>query len=244
MSAYKDIIEKLRLRMPLVVTLPDPVSGQPFSVNRDNILQLLVIDTANLHFEAATLAALYGEMARIHAAAIKHHEDEEVLLRTWKAQMREEHRRACEKKPTDRACDDYYQQHPEYKDRYQKTIDAKVLIGLSDDLKKAFELKSFAIGHLSGDLIGHNRAQNSTERLQDMALTSLAEEAMAASGSANAAADFREGKSQADSSVKTEVAPTPPAPKKPPKRSPAKTGATETKRTARKARTTGKGTKK
>lgn len=238
MSAYKTIIEKLRLRMPLVVTLPDPISGEPFSINRDNILQLLVIDTANLHFEAATLAALYGEMARIHAAAIKHHEDEEVLLRTWKAQMREEHRRACEKKPTDRACDDYYQQHPEYKDRYQKTIDARVLIGLSDDLKKAFELKSFAIGHLSGDLIGHNRAQNATERLNDMGLENLAEQTLAESGSANAAADFREGKATAV----TDTPPTPPVSKPPPKKATKKTtptkAATKKKKTARRARRT------
>jgi hypothetical protein len=192
-SLYKDIIEKLRLKMPLVVTLPDPISGEPFSVNRDNILQLLVIDTSNTLFEEASLPALYAEMARINAAAKKSVEDEERNLRKWKAQMRAECRRVSDKKPTDRACDDYYQNHAEYDDRYRKVTDLKVLVGFTEDLKKAFELKSKSLHDIAGELYGHNKAQDSTERLTDMALENLALQTMQESGSAAAAADFREG---------------------------------------------------
>jgi hypothetical protein len=193
----REIIERIRLKMPLVITLPDPITGEPFHINRDNILALLIIDMSNLAFEAQIVSTLYAEMARIRSAAFKAHQEAEVRLRQWKAQRRIEYRKQSDKKPSERECEDYYQTHKEYVDRYQETIDLAVIVSLADDLKKAFDMKARALHDLSGEIYGHNQMQNASERLAEIELEQLAAEAVDQSDSAAAAADFREQRSQA-----------------------------------------------
>lgn len=191
-ATSREIIDRIRLRMPVVVTLPDPITGEPFTVNRDNLLALLVIDVNNLAFESQTVAALYGEMSRIRAAAWRSHQETEVRFREWKAGKRAQCRKAAEKKATKEEQEDFYRSAPDYKENYQETINLAVLVSLFDDLKKAFEIKSRALYNLSGETFGHNKVQNASERMSEVELENLAIATTEKSGSAGAAADFRE----------------------------------------------------
>ena len=191
----REIIERIRLKMPLVVTLPDPITGEPFTINRDNLLALLVIDASNLTFEAQTVAALYGEAARIRAAAHKAHQEAEVRFRIWKMHKRNECRaRATDKKPNKEEIEDFYRSADDYQERYQEQIDLSAIVSLADDLKRAYEIKSRQLESLSRDSFGHNQIQKPGDRMGEVELERLAMDTHAASGAAQAAADFREGK--------------------------------------------------
>lgn len=235
----REIVDRLRLKMPLFVTLPDPITGEPFTVNRDNLFALLVIDVNNLTFESQTVAALYGEVSRIRAAASRAHQEVEVRFREWKAGKRAQCRKAAEKKATKEEQEDFYRSASDYKERYQEVINLSVMIGLTDDLKKAFEIKSRALYNLSGETFGHNRVQDAGDRMSEMELENLAMAAVQESGSAEAAADFREGRETSASRPATvelaSVADSPTEPKPKPKPKPKSKPATKSKNTKKKS---------
>jgi hypothetical protein len=209
----REIIERIRLAMPLVVQLPDPITGEPFTVNRDNMLALLVIDVNNLTFEAQTVAALYAEAARIRAAAYKAHQEAEVRFRKWKSAKRAECRSRADKKPNKEDLEDFYRLAPDYEERYQEQIDYAAIVSLADDLKKAFDIKARALNNLSNETFGHNRVQNASDRITEVELERLAMQTTEQSGAAAAAADFREQSAQPTEDN--------PEPKQKPKRRPA-----------------------
>jgi len=200
----REIIERIRLKLPLVVTLPDPITGEPFTINRDNLLALLVIDANNLTFEAQTVPALYGEMARIRAAAYRAHQESEVRFRRWKQAKRNECRAKAKdnKKPTKEDLEDFYRGAEDYQERYQEQINLATIMSLADDLKRAFEIKSRQLESLSRDNFGHGQVQKPHDRMSEVELERLAIDTHDASGAAQAAADFREG---AQSSVPVDV---------------------------------------
>jgi hypothetical protein len=203
----REIIERIRLKMPLVVTLPDPITGAPFTINRDNMLALLVVDLNNLAFESQTVAALYAEVGRIRAAAYRAHQEAQVRYRQWQTQRRAECRKKADKKPTKEELEDFYRGHSDYQKVYQEQIDMAALVSLADDLKKAFDIKSRQLLSLSSETFGHNQMQNASDRIGEIELEQLAMEATERSGSAQAAADFREGKQQPSSEPQTEDKP-------------------------------------
>jgi len=182
MTSSAEIIEKLRLKLPLAVTLHDPLSGGPFTVTRDNVLALLVVDTDNIVLELQTTAVLYGEMARVHAAAKARLDETDLHLRRWKAQRAQELRSAREKQtttdakgvekpakpPTGDEVKEHYRTHRDYETMYAAQHHAAMLYALSEDLKRAFELKARALRDLAAIDFGHTRAESNVDRLVEM----------------------------------------------------------------------------
>lgn len=182
------ILDRLRLRMPLVIRLTDPLSGKPFEVQRDNVLALLVVDFSNIVLELQTVAVLYGEMARIAAAAKYAKEQADLRLRVWKAKVIAEAQAKAAKPLADHAKQDVYRAHVEYGAMYGAVHEAEILVGLAEDMKTAFELKSHALGHLSKIDFGHTRVEASDDRLAEMS-RQLEEELLPGMREAAAAAE-------------------------------------------------------
>lgn len=176
-SSY-DLIEKLRLSLPLSVTLPDPITGAPFQFSRDNVLASLVVDVDNLVLESQTAAAFYGQMARLVGAARKLHKEAEAAYRQWKAVRCNEARANLNagtdakgnlKPPTGEQVESYYRTHAEYLTVNQRQDDAEVLVGLFEDLRRAVDLKQRALHDLHQINFGHDRQSNAEERMLQMA---------------------------------------------------------------------------
>jgi hypothetical protein len=189
----KEIIQQLRLKMPIVLELPDAFSGETTLINRDNILALAVIDAGDLVLESQTVAALYGEMVRLHAAATKVFEDKEAQMRQWKASMRAACR-SSKTKPSQREQEDYYQLDAEYLPKYEDVNKAKAIAQCFEDLKEVFRMKARQLDKLHTVDFGHTRGESSFDRLSEMAEQKLRDETdkiQAESGSAAAAEAYK-----------------------------------------------------
>jgi hypothetical protein len=159
--------------------LPDPVTGEPFTVNRDNVLALLAVDVDNLVLESQTVAMMFGEMARVHAAAKLAKEQADVDFRRWKAAKAAEARATLDngmtagknptkKPPTKEQVEGYYRSAADYDAEYRKTNRAAVIVDLIADLKEAFKLKQRALHDLHGITFGHNEVATTDDRMREM----------------------------------------------------------------------------
>jgi hypothetical protein len=173
-----ELLQRLRLSLPLRVELRDPVSGAPFTINRENVLALIIVNVDNLVVESQTVAALFAEMAHAQAAARHMHATAEVQFRKWKAQRGAECRTRSDGKVTDKAVEEFYRSHVDYEARYDEVNRLEVLAALFADLKQAFELKQRSLKDLHGVLGGHTRVVNSEDRVQEMELSALEERAL------------------------------------------------------------------
>lgn len=147
MSAYvrsQTIIEKLRLEMPVEVTLPDPVTGQPFTIRRDNVLALLTIDTHNLLVEGQSIPPLYAEAGRAEQAATLAAARAEMSYRRWKAQCAAKIRaeRAGGKGPTKDEVEEFYRLQPDYEEMCMASKQFEALAGLFESIRWAFQIKA------------------------------------------------------------------------------------------------------
>ena len=61
LSTVQDVVKRLRAEMPMKLSLIDPVSGQAFVIDRENLLALLVVDVRDVMSDAQTVAMLYAE---------------------------------------------------------------------------------------------------------------------------------------------------------------------------------------
>lgn len=217
MSTSTEILDRLRLRMPLSVSLTDPLSGKPFTIQRDNLLALLVVDFSNIVLELQTVALLYGEMARLSVAAKYDKEQAEMRLRIWKTHVVGEAQRLARLEPaaeepeeaagkkskgkpkppkadkglSEHAKQDAYRAHPEYEAMYRPVQYADSLVSLAEDLKTAFEIKGRALGHLAQIDFGHTRVAANDDRLAEMSKSLEAEALPLMEDAANAADEMR-----------------------------------------------------
>lgn len=173
----RELIERMRAALPLAMTLPDPITGAPFTVNRDNVLALLVIDASNLVLESQMVAMLFGEMARVHAAAKLAREQADVEFRQWKSRKAAAARatltngvdaKGNAKPPTNDQVEEAYRSDREYSAEYQKVNRAIVVADLIADLKEAFSLKQRALHDLHGVTFGHDRVAQTDERMREL----------------------------------------------------------------------------
>ena len=177
-----DLVKRFKSTMPLVLSLPDPVTGEMFTIDRDNILALLVIDTSNLILESQVIPMMFGEMARVHAAVKLAKEQADIELRQWKAAKSEEGRKRLTKPatkddkgkaikpkaPTIAEVEAYYRQDPEYQEQQIKAAKIGIIADLIDDMKTAFRLKQRALESLHQVYQGHISITVSEERLEEM----------------------------------------------------------------------------
>jgi hypothetical protein len=179
--------------MPVNVTLPDPWTGEPFTVRRENYLAILTVDSHNLLFEGQPLAAFMAEAGRASRAATYQAELAEIRYRKWRSQRATECRQQkSEKKPSEKAVEEYYRSHKDYEEMASQSKRFEALSGLFSDLRDAFREKS-RIQHdqtyLTGAYESVERADENFDRLQEIeTLEEEAEKVMDASGSAKAAA--------------------------------------------------------
>lgn len=175
----KELVERLRSQLPVAMELPDPITGAPFQVHRDNMLALLAIDVDNLVLESQTVAMLYGEMARVHVACKLAREQAEVEFRKWKAGKAAWARKNLDggmtagknpvkKPPTKDQIEEHYRNDPDYEREYQKTHRWNAIVDLMADLKHAFDLKQRALHDLHGVTFGHDRVASSDDRMREM----------------------------------------------------------------------------
>jgi hypothetical protein len=208
-SAYvrsSEIVERLKLDLPVEVTLPDPWTGEPFTVKRENYLAILCIDSHNLLFEGQPIPPLYAEAGRAARAAQYQAELAEIQYRKWKAQRSAELReKAPEKKtasgkpaakqgPTVQQIENFYRTHEDYEKMASASKRFEALAGLFQDIRNAFSFKS-KLQHdqtiLTGAYEGVVRKDDQLDRLREIeALEADAELVTSASGSAEAAAEY------------------------------------------------------
>jgi hypothetical protein len=175
MATSTEILDRLRLRMPLALTLTDPISGKEFTTQRDNMLALLAVDFANIVLELQTVAVLYGEMGRIAAAAKYAKDQADMRLRQWKVRVTKAAEAQAGKALAEHAKQDAYRSHAEYESMYRPVHEAEMLLGLSSDLKTAFEIKGRALDRLAQIDFGHTRNEAGADRLAEMAKSLEAE---------------------------------------------------------------------
>ena len=195
-TTSREIVARMNIALPMKVTLPDPITGEPFTVDRDNLLALLAVDASNLVLESQTVAALYGEMARLCSAAQRLLDDREVQHRGWKSQKRMECKSkassAGDKAPSNTAQEDFYRTHADYEREYSRVNEAKRFVHLFGDLKEAFALKQRALHNLHGVEFGHVRNETSAERITELSMATPAD-CRGYVASADYAAEYRAG---------------------------------------------------
>jgi len=209
MPAYvraHEIVERLKLSLPVAVELADPWTGEPFVVQRDNYLAVLAIDSHNLVFEAQPIPPLYAEAGRAARAAEYHAELAEIRYRKWKAQRAAELREkqpakltkagkpAARQGPTGDEISAFYQTHEDYEEMAAAPARFRALAGLFADLRAAFRLKASLQETQSYLNSAHEkvlRQDDNLDRLREIeGLEHDAAEVITASGSADAAAKY------------------------------------------------------
>lgn len=142
-STVQEVVKRLRAEMPLTVTLPDVTSLGEFTVKRENILALLVVDVRDLVSDAQSVAMLYAECARAQRASERAAAAAEREFTSWKSQIAGEARRkGGEKKLTVAEAEDAYRTHGEYTSKAGAVAYYEALAGLFEDLKQAFAIKA------------------------------------------------------------------------------------------------------
>lgn len=164
-AKINELIEKLQLEMPIEVTLEDPVSGNEFTVKRENVLSLLLFNPEALVIESQTVAAFYAEMARLQRAAEFKRDRLESRFTKWKAQVsgsaRHQKDEVTGKFPSEEKVKEAYRQLPEY-GKYTKAIaQHSAMAGLFEDLKWAFNKKSSHVESVMRSVGGYEATEKS-----------------------------------------------------------------------------------
>lgn len=199
------ILKKLKLAMPIDVTVEDPLTRQPIVVAYENLHSLLVVDIQRLDLESQVLANLYAEMARIEHAFEYEAARAEGKYRAWRSKMQDECREKAKeegkKRPTNAQAEDYYRNHPDYDEMVNRGKRFEALSGFFGDLKWAFKMKSEHVADSRKAVAGYERtARNEDgeqERITDYEnLATQANEIANTSGSQQALGDLLAGKSK------------------------------------------------
>jgi hypothetical protein len=139
------IVERLHLEMPVKITLRDVVSGEPFIVEKANVLAALVVEADDLVLEGQPLAAFFAQAARYAHAAGLEADRAELAYARWKAEKGEELRASREdaggKKPTKEEIESHYRTSDDYEERALTPRRWKRIADLFGDVRRAFEIK-------------------------------------------------------------------------------------------------------
>lgn len=139
--AANELRERLKLSFPFQVTLPDPVTNRPFTVSRQNLFDMLLIDSGQVEFESQTIPVLYAEMARCQRGAERAKAAAEIAYRKWRSGVAREFREKSKTKVTEKAVEEAYRTHEDYETYSDRPNYFGSLISLFGDLKEAFKLK-------------------------------------------------------------------------------------------------------
>jgi hypothetical protein len=163
-ASMSEIVKRLKLEMPMQVTIHDPITGHEVALARENILAMLVIDTPNLVYDSQWLAALYMEMARARRASERASAHADRQFVKWKAEVAAKARADAGKKITGAEAEEAYRTHPEYEQRASVAAYYKTLADLFEDAMQAFTLKGRMIEAQSRILHGDFHARRVEDR--------------------------------------------------------------------------------
>lgn len=142
LSTVQDVVKRLRAEMPMKLSLLDPVTGQAFVIDRENLLALLVVDVRDVMSDAQTVAMLYAECARAQRACERAAAAAEREFTSWKSEVAGAARARSEKKITVAEAEDAYRTHADYASKAGAAAYYVALAGLFDDFKMAFSIKA------------------------------------------------------------------------------------------------------
>ena len=160
MTVYAELAhlrDQMKHQFPLEISLHDPVTGEPFSVTRADLIGMLLVDSSNLMLEGQMVAAQYMEASRLRRASQLSRFGAERVLRQWKAKTAMDYRETAEKKVTVAETEAHYRLLPEYTQLQQAIEYTTTLEGLFEDLQRAINMKSSIIRSQTQLVIGHER---------------------------------------------------------------------------------------
>lgn len=178
-ATAQEIVDRVKLHLPIHVTLIDPVGNTEFTIYRENVLRSLVIDAGDIVADAQMLAGQYGEMARAQRACERAAAAGERAFVSWKAQVaasaRADAKKAGVVKITGAEAEEAYRTHPDYQKMADVQAYYSTLAGLFEDLKKGFDLKAKMVDatmrFLGGDM--RMRKAEDTAELERAAAESI-----------------------------------------------------------------------
>ena len=148
------LLKRLRLEMPVQLTLEDPLTQQPMSCNYENLHQLLALNLDNLSLEEQLVTNLYAEMGRFQRAAEYAQTVATARYAKWKSQKAVEladkqppkktaaGKPAARQGPTQAEVEAYYRDQDDYEELQKEPARLAAIAGIMADLKRAFEIKS------------------------------------------------------------------------------------------------------
>lgn len=166
-----ELMDRVRTQMPINLTVPDPFSGQPIQVHREDVMRIMVIDGGNLLADGQVLAAHFVEFARAQRACEYSAEYAERGYKKWRAQRSNELRHSAKTKetkaPTVAETEDAYRVHADYERVSSEPARWLMLAGIFEDLKNAMQIKSRVLTaqlHNLNDYERTVRAEDKVER--------------------------------------------------------------------------------
>ncbi len=166
-----ELVRKLKMYLPVTVTLSDPITGAPFVLERDNVLSDLIVDTVNLGAEVQTLSAHFVEFARAQRACEVSAAKAEAAYRRWKSQAMAQYRKdkiaAGEKAPTVAQQEAHYRGLPDYEEMEHEPARLTALAGLFGDIKQAFRIKSDVMRNQIDNLRGYESVARTANRTEE-----------------------------------------------------------------------------
>lgn len=251
MSYYLDVGElkrRLKLSMPVQITLPDILSGSDFTVNRADVMDLLLIDPTNLVFESQSVPALYMEMGKLQRCAKRAADDAATAYRRWKQVQAKHYRSQPDNAKLSQTAlkaqtEEHYRTLPDYDQVANLESYYLNLSYLFGDCKEAFRLKAEMVKSNQNFIQGFERVEKLTQvpdenlyRDEGASTPTLEMDDDEAQLAALIAAENKQMAGASESTEVVEVADPPngkPPKNKPPKRKPQKKSSRSTRTPAR-----------
>lgn len=172
MSAYTrsaELLQRLRLDFPIRVEVPDAMTGEVLTFERENFFRVFVIDAPNMGPDQQSASAYYVEMSRFQRACEKAAAMAEISYRTWKSSMMAECvARSTTKKPTVAEMEAYYRGHSKYSSMAGAPEYWKALAGLFADAKAAIKIKSEIMISMNRTVQGWDTTHASEAKQEEM----------------------------------------------------------------------------
>lgn len=157
----EDLKRRLKLSMPVKLTLPDIVMGGEYTINRADLMNLLLINPESLVMESQALPALFAEMGKMQRCAKTAADKAATAYRQWK-QDQSKHFKSLsthEKKPTQAAVEEHYRTLPDYNNMANAESYFLNLSYLFGDLKDAFKIKADLVRSNQSYIQGYERVE-------------------------------------------------------------------------------------
>lgn len=159
-SRVEKLLSELRLKMPVTLTVTDPISKQPMTLSYENMHELLVVDTEALMVDSAVVSNLYAEMVRFQKAV----EWQAARAASRFAQWKSEQVKAAKKakaKATVAEIEAEYRTHADYDQIANEESEWLAIAGVLDGLAWAFKMKADMMSDHSRIVGGYEAAARS-----------------------------------------------------------------------------------